>query len=288
MNNASEIMTVFVCEQTTEPQKMKINYISDKPGLKFVRFGATLQTYNEWNRNNRKYMLEPMKKTWNAPHIREMIRTGTWLGECGHPISEDAKRIVTIDPKVCSHRIIDFEFRGNSVHGTIETLNDAGSYGTQFMHELMQGVMGAFSIRALVPLTKVDAVRCEVRSPGHLITADRVILPSHKAAYQDTTGTPEMFVSSTESTMIPPGNGSKDLTVAVESSFLDYVMEESVNLKTIINNFEVDYESCILNPKDKTVLLREAADETGFKRTAIVKVEDHLKREISSMLADLY
>lgn len=290
--NKQEIGAVFVCEQTTEPQKVKINYISNTPGLNYIRFQARLQTYNVWNRNNRNYKLEPMKKTWAAPHIAELEKNGTFCGEYGHPISNDPARIVTIDPKLTCHRIVSHEFRGNSVYGIIETLSD-DMYGKAFMQRTLQGVLPAFSIRALVPLTKIDAKRCEIRSPGHLVAVDAVILPSHADAYADKSAGVEIFKSANESSsvsegsiILPEGQGNTDYSFTVESmDLLQYIVGESTMIKNIVDEHEIAYESASLNLKNKTVVLKEGFNGSNFRRTAIIGLDEYVKREVDDILS---
>lgn len=288
MENAYETICCFVCEQTTEPQHVKVTEVK-QDGLHYIKFPALLQTYNVWNRNNRNYFLIPMKKSWQAAHIKELIMRGDFWGEYGHPITKDAKRIVTIDQKYCSHRFTNIWFKGNSVYGDVETLNDDG-YGKMFRMRTMQGCDPAFSLRAMVPLTKIDAVRCEVREPGHIITVDAVILPSHDDAY--ITGDVSEIISKNRaslesSTFIPEGQGDGLMTIPVTESaeWLSYVQEQSFNLKTVMNNFEVNAESLRYDSKNDSVIVTEATGVPGVKRTAIVKMDDYIRDEVSSMLA---
>lgn len=295
MENANEVCAAFVCEQTLDTQKVKITHIENKPGLHFIRFPACLQTYNVWNRNNRNYHLEPMKKSWAAPHIQELIRRGDFFGENGHPDSSSPKRIVTIDPKVACHRITKVWFKGNAIYGDIETLND-DLYGKQFMMHVLQCCEAAFSLRALVPLTKIDATRSEIRSPGHIIAVDRVILPSHKEAYQ-VPGDVEMVQSTQalenstfgaqDKIWVPKGQTNDNMEVSVPTTesaeWLDYLTEESFNLKTIMNNFEVEAESMSYDKDTDSVVVREAAQPNGSRRTAIVKMDDYIRDEVSNM-----
>jgi hypothetical protein len=230
-----------------------------------------------------------MKETWGAPHIREMMKMGSFFGENGHPDSEEARRIVTIDPKLCCHRIIDYEFKGKAVYGTVETLNDE-LYGKQFMGHILQGCMAAFSFRGLVPLTKIDAVRCEVRSKGHMIAEDRVILPSHKEAYQQP-GEVEMVVGESYT---PTGQTNNNLTIPVTENtqipteFMQYMKDESFNMKTVVDHFDVAYESMTMSKDGKFVTLTEAPTPDGFRRRAIVKTDDYLVKEMENMFYNLY
>ena len=297
MENAKQTIAAFVCEQTLEPQKVKITHIENTPGLHFVRFPACLQTYDTWNRNNRNYHLAPMKKSWAAPHIKELISRGDFFGENGHPDSNSPKRVVTIDPKVCCHRITRVWFKGNAIYGDIETLND-DLYGKQFMMHVLQRCEAAFSLRALVPLTKIDATRSEIRQPGHIIAVDRVILPSHKDAYQMAgdvelvQSTSPLLESSTfgmtrakEMVFIPQGqtNTNKTIPVTESTQWLDYLQEQSFNLKTVMHNFDIAAESMHYDPDTDQVILREAAEKDGSRRTAIVQMDDYIRDEVASM-----
>lgn len=295
MIDENKTIAVFVNEQVLDPQKVKVTHVENTPGLHFVRFNACLQTYDTWNRNNRNYHLAPMKKSWAAPHIQELLRRKDLFGENGHPMSDDPKRIVTIDPKVSCHRINSISFKGNAVFGEIETLND-DLYGKQFMMHILQGCEAAFSLRALVPLTKIDAVRSEIRQPGHIITVDRVILPSHKEAYQ-VPGDVELVVSDkplmesytpniSENIYVPEGQSNEDSTVEVTESaeWINYLTDENENLKNIINNFEISTESAHYDSNTNNVIIREKPDKNGSRRTAIVKMNDYVKQEVSDML----
>lgn len=283
MENAYETVCCFIMEQTTEPQKVKYTRVKGED-LNYLKFKARLQTYNVWNRNKRNYFLEPMKKSWAAPHIKELIQRGDFWGEYGHPITTDAKRIVTIDQKNCSHRFTNIWFKGNSVYGDVETLNDHG-YGEQFTLRTLQGCDPAFSLRAMVPLTKIDAVRAEVRDTGHIIAVDAVILPSHDDAYIIDPGglTPEF--NSANGFM----NNNGDIIIPVTESvgWLDYVQEQSFNLKTVLNNYEVNIDSINYDKNNNTIIVRENTGVPGVKRTAIVKADDYIRREVSNMFAKL-
>ena len=283
MENKHETIACLVCEQTTEPQKITYKEIK-QDGLHYLKFPARLQTYNVWNRNKRNYFLEPMKKSWAAPHIKELISRGDFWGEYGHPITSDPKRIVTIDQKYCSHRFTNIWFKGNSVYGDVETLND-DSYGKQFRMRTVQGCDPAFSIRAMVPLTKIDASRCEIREPGHIITVDTVILPSHDDAYI-VGGIEDIRSASGVTESVLPQNGSNDITIPVTESteFLAYLKDQSFNLKTVMDRFEFTGESMYYDTKTDMVVVKENSKNPAIKYSAIVKMDDYIRNEVSNML----
>ena len=307
MEKSYETMAVFVCEQTTEPQQVKYEYVKN-PSVEFLRFRACLQGYDEWNRNNRWYGLKPMRKSWGAKHIAEMESTGTFFGEYGHPDENSGvKRIVTIDPKYACHRICSHEFQGSKVYGVIETLNDgANGWGTVLMRRILQGAKAAFSIRALVPLTKVDAVRCKILQPGHIVTADSVILPSHTCAYEEdgpvtytTTAKTTAVGESTQFSLTsfglgrnPIGNSFTDYSIAAESTgaeFVQYLSDKSINVKGIIENFEINPKNIKYNTDNNTFVISEAANPAnGFRKTTIVKADKYISAEVSKIMAKLY
>ena len=282
MDNKFETVACLVCEQTTEPQKVKWKEVK-RDGVHFIKFKSLLQTYNVWNRNKRNYFLEPMKKSWNAPHLKELIQRGDFWGEYGHPITTDPKRIVTIDQKYCSHRFTNVWFQGNSIYGDVETLNDDG-YGKMFRMRTMQGCDPAFSLRAMVPLTKIDATRCEIREPGHIITVDSVILPSHDDAYiVENAG-----FGAIESVAHLGENGNENITVPVTESteFLSYLKDESFNLKTVMDHFEIKADKMHYDPTTESVMISESTPNPAVKMSAIVKMDDYLRKEISNMFAN--
>ena len=291
MYDKYEVSAAFVMEQTAFTDNIKITKVVDRPGMHYIRFPCRIQTYNTWNRNNRNYWLQPMKVSWNAPHIQELERNGDFMGEAGHPNSEDPKRIVTIDPKYVCHRITEHWFQGDSVYGNFETLNDE-LYGKQFMMHVLQNCNASVSLRALVPLTKVGQKKHEIRSPGHIICVDRVILPSHPDAYQ-IPGTIEMFTS--ESTTVGFNNeiknepqSSKDKLVKVtESSFLDYLTEQDQNVSSLIDEFEITQESISLSATGDHVIIREPMDKNGNRLTAYVKLDQYVRDEASRLLSSL-
>ena len=294
--DAHEVVASVIIEQAMEPVKPKILKVENSPDLFYVRFEACLQDFNVFNRNNRKYLLAPMMESWEAPHIKELISRGDLFGEAGHPITKDPMRVVSIDPKVACHRIIGKEFKGTSLYGTIETLND-DLYGKQFTKHILQGCTAAFSLRALAPLTKIDAKRVEIRSKCHIVTEDRVILPSHNKAYATATKPILVKGTGTYEGYVPDlseyGNVSEEnvniawdmnMESSTEVDLVQYLMEESHNVKEIMDHFEVGCESAYLDAKKKNMIISEPKDEFGGKRTFVVSLESFVRNEVMDIL----
>ena len=279
----------IVMEATMEPMKTKILKTVNEPGLFYVTFQSCMQSFDCFNRNQRNYALRPMMEAMNADHIQELIRKGTWVGENGHPDGNDIKRILSIDPKNICHRMYNPEFRGNTLWMTIDTLNDDG-YGLQFTKHILQGLMASFSLRALAAITKTNDGRGVIKTKPHIVTYDRVILPSHKEAYMDNSVPVTIVKSATEAattvvdeSMIPAiGNTFVDHVSEIKDSAvleaLNYVKDESKRMKELVSFFNFDDNKVTLLSENQ-VSIKDS--ETG--NTLIVNLEDYIAHDLSSL-----
>lgn len=274
----NEVAAYLIMESTFDPVKPKNLQVYDKGGMFYVKFDTVLQEFNKQNRNKRNYAGAPMTESLQAPHIQELLQKKTWLGEAGHPHSTDVARILTIDPKLTSHRINHFNVEGNFLKGEVETL-DNGIYGTQMTKSILQGMEPAFSLRALASLIKQADGSSLMRSKCHIVTYDWVILPSHNTAYRDQSKPIQKIMQSvqadgniaTESTLVP----------VIESQIADYIRMESANLKLVSNICEVATESMSLSGDLSHVIVREGSN------TYAVKVEDRIKHDVRHFMARL-
>jgi len=273
-----EVAAYLIMEATTEPMKPQNLQIYDKNGLFYLRFLTTLQEFNVRNRNGRIYSGNPMIESLRAPHVTELVTNKTWLGEAGHPMTDDVKRILTIDPKLTSHRINWWNAQGNFLKGEVETLDD-GAHGTQMTKNILQGMEPAFSLRALAQLIKQGDGTQLMNSRAHIVTYDWVILPSHKTAYRDQSKPIEKVIRNIELA----GNSVQEcaLMPVQESQIVDFIKMESKNVRLVSNVCEVAMESMTLSKDLKNVILREGG------LTYVVKVEDKIKRDVSRFMSKL-
>ena len=275
-------------ESAMEPMKPKIIETMNEPNMFYVRFRTCLQSFDCFNRNKRNYNLRPMMEAVKADHIQELLYKGTWCGENGHPDSTDIKRILSIDMTKICHRIIDLEFQGNLLYGTIETLND-DAWGKQFTKHILQGLHPSFSLRALAAITKLGDGRGIIKTKPHIVTYDRVILPSHREAYMDNSKPITLVQSATESatiqeSYIPEGNTFDDTVHEVNesaiASVLDYVKEESSTFKELATFFDANYDSVSLVDESKVCI-------NDGDRKIIVCLEDYIRHDIASYMSDI-
>lgn len=272
-----EIAAYLVTEATSEPATVKDVQVFDKNNLFYIRFSATLQDFNVKNRNGRIYMGEAMVPSLMADHIKELQANGSWYGEAGHPMVDDIKRILTIDPKLISHRIVSHTADNYKCTGVIETLDTF--YGKQMTKNTLQGMNPAFSLRALAPLVKKPDGTAIVKAKAHVVTYDWVILPSHKSAYRDTSKPTEKIVKK----IIEDGNAVTECIISPvsESSIKDFIVSESTNLKLVSNVCEVALEGMTLSDDMRNVIIRES------NNTYIVPIEEKIKYDINSYLRNL-
>lgn len=234
------------------------------------------------NRNGRIYELKDLKPEIEGDRIqKELIPTGTMVGEWGHPLSQELSRQSVVDPKCTCVRFTKIWLEGKDVHANFRGCNT--EWGKAFNADLLEGVKPAFSLRALGSVDRERNGKCYVRNI-RIITWDSVIFPSHKRAY--TTGLVNPANESTiiESTNIytrPSDTNSKYvienglLIPIVNQQVVDYIKSESANVKSILNNFSTLYETAVIVNNGKNVQL---SLESGDK--IIVSLEQYIQDEI--------
>lgn len=277
MYNKEEIAAYLIMESVSEPARVSNVEFFDKNNLFYLRFETSLQDFNIKNRNNRIYMGSAMIPSLNADHILELEKKGSWFGEAGHPMTDDVKRILTIDPKLISHRIVKHTVNNNGCHGTVETIDS--EYGRQMTKNVLQGMEPAFSLRALAPLVKNPDGTSVVKTKSHVVTYDWVILPSHKTAYRDESKPIEKIIKK----ITDDGNTVTEcsITPVQESSLIDYITQESAQVKLISNVCEVALTGMKLSDDLRHVILKESG------RTFIIPLEERIKSDVSKYLINL-
>ncbi|MDY5647040.1 MAG: S80 family phage morphogenetic serine protease [Candidatus Onthovivens sp.] len=289
----------IIMEATMEPTKPEIVKSVNAPNMFYVTFKSCLQSFDCFNRNKRNYALNAMTEAIKADHIRELIAKGTWTGENGHPDSTDIKRILSIDPTKICHRICDVEFRGKLLYGTIETLND-DIWGKQFSKHILQGLEASFSLRALAAIQKLPDGRGIIKTKPHIVTYDRVVLPSHREAYMETdkpvrltysggiteSASLESFNTLEDNTIyIPKGNTFEDSTKIIEESSipsaLSYIKDESRRFKELATFFDANCEKVTLVSESAVMIQDE------MKNKIVINLEDYITKSISGCFRNI-
>ncbi len=275
----NEVVAHVIMEQTADPCAVNVRDFN-KNGMTYVIFETVFQSFGVKNRNKRMYDGDAVMASWNAPHIQELIRKKSFVSEYGHPLEQSMSRITQIDPARICGRINSYYRSGNLLKGEFETFDDGGC-GTMLTRRILQGLEPAFSVRMLAKLSRTKDGTMLMNQPGHLVTADCVILPSHCEAYRDETKSINIVNKVIESAGVDITEEQyHDMVFAVnESMFIDFIKEESKNFKLIQSVEEVFGDSLQLTKDMNNIILKEGSN------TYYVKVEDKIKHDIRNFMS---
>ncbi len=280
MIEKNEVIAHVIMEQTADPCAVNVRDYN-KNGMTYVIFETIFQSFGVKNRNKRIYDGDAVMASWNAPHIQELIRKKSFVSEYGHPLDQTMSRITQIDPARICGRINSYYRSGNLLKGEFETFDD-GACGTMLTRRILQGLEPAFSVRMLAKLSRTQDGTMLMNQPGHLVTADCVILPSHCEAYRDESKAMNVVHKSiTESAgMDITEEQYADMVFAInESMFTDFIKEESANFKLVKNVEEVIGDSFNLSKDLNNIIIKEGTN------TYYVKVEDKIKHDIRNFMS---
>ena len=237
--------------------------IIDGKSSKRVQAQATLQDLDVVNRNRRIYAKADMAPEINGPRMQELIKAKSMLGECGHPLSDDLVRQQTIDPKLACVRFNKIWLDGNLVKSIFQGTNNA--YGQEVDDDLRDGVLPAFSLRALGSIENIDG-KAYVKNIK-VITYDKVIYPSHKRAYTEKIVS-EAAISGEpiqENQIVVPEN---------DPGTINRLQRESANLSNIIEALDGIYDNITL-VNENTLLMT-----SRYGEKVRVNLEDHISNVI--------
>ena len=276
----NEVIAHVIMEQTADPCAVNVRDYHNN-GMTYVIFETVFQSFGVKNRNKRIYDGDAVMASWNAPHIQELIRKKSFVSEYGHPLDQSMHRVTQIDPARICGRINSYYRSGNLLKGEFETFDD-GACGTMLTRRILQGLEPAFSVRMLAKLSRTKDGTMLMNQPGHLVTADCVILPSHMEAYRDETKTMNVVHKAiAESAGVDITEEQYyDMVFAInESMFTDFIKEESKNFKLVKSVEEVIGDSFTLTKDLNNIIIKECTD------TYYVKVEDKIKHDIRNFMS---
>lgn len=210
---------------------------------------ACLQEAEEENRNGRCYLTEDLTREQQCKRTRELLEAGYMLGEAGHPTDTSIIRQQTIAPDNTAVRYLKYWMDGPKwmahYQGTYNHLGEAVD------KDLRHGYKPAFSMRALGSLENING-RNVVRDLKY-ITHDFVIFPSHPGAY--THGLVSESAGMAQSAFQEAYNAANknktrttkgSITPIYNEQVISYLKNESANIKNILSQIDVFYESISL------------------------------------------
>lgn len=236
---------------------------------------GVLQEANAKNRNGRFYDSRDLFPELTSPRTLELLNTGNFKAENGHPLSKELTRQQTIDPNNTVAVFTKLWTDGDLVMGRfVGDENDKGEY---FDRELRKGRKPSWSLRALGRLVNTKR-GVEVKNIK-IITYDRVIYPSHDKAY--TTGLVNEnanMVSCNEDCKLYLDENDKGIIIPITNkSVINYIQSESANFKAIKESFDLLYDNIELINNGSKVQLTDRAGSIY-----IVNLENYIHDEIMS------
>lgn len=272
-----DVLGHVIIETATTSREFPVKLYTDRNGTNKVTAEGILQEADMINRNQRLYTKQELFPQITCPRTMELVRTGNMRAENGHPMYTSIVRQQTIDPNNTVAIFTAMWTEDNFVKGRFRGTNNAK--GEEFNQDLLDGFLPSWSLRALG--------RVEQTSRGgevkglKLITYDRVIYPSHDKAYTERLVTESVNI--TESGIIDSGNklylneSDKGLLIPIITpGIIDFVKQESYNLKAFTEGLEFEYDSIALTENANTIRLNN--NVTGD--TAVVNLENHIRNEI--------
>lgn len=236
---------------------------------------GVLQEANAKNRNGRFYDSRDLFPELTSPRTLELLNTGNFKAENGHPLSKELTRQQTIDPNNTVAVFTKLWTDGDLVMGRfIGDENDKGEY---FDRELRKGRKPSWSLRALGRLANTKR-GVEVKNIK-IITYDRVIYPSHDKAYTiGLVNENARMVSCNEDCKLYLDGNDKGIIIPITNkSVINYIQSESANFKAIKESFDLLYDNIELINNGSKVQLTDRAGSIY-----VVNLENYIHDEIMS------
>lgn len=289
----------IICEATKNEVEFKI---TDEHKNGYLIAEGILQEGDEVNRNRRYYPMEELNRAISSPRVQELVESGNLKGEAGHPTDTSLARQAKVDPTLEQVWYLKLWTDGKFVKGRFRGTNN--ELGRSFNEDLRCGQKPSFSLRAVGSLVNENG-RLTVRKM-QMITYDRVYFPSHSKAYTTRVITTESaitpitfqqyeinpndyfhFKSDEINRLSESGNivdCNEDLIAPLTKAEMNsYIMTESKRVDSVLNTFDILYESVNLNPEMNTVSMK-----TKYGDTVNVYLEEAVKKEILYGIYDMF
>jgi hypothetical protein len=291
MNDTSYVGCI-ITEETTANVEFKIQS-ENKNG--FVLAEGVVQRGNEVNRNRRYYPTEELRRALNAPRQKELVETGNFKGEAGHPLDKTLARQSKVDPQCEQVWYKKLWMEGDLIKAHFRGTNN--DLGRSFNDDLKDGQLPSFSLRALGSLVNENG-RMTVRNM-QMVAYDRVYFPSHPGAYTtkiittESAGEKEIYIpkyfeaKKEEIQSIQEAGNSVEspnvVTPLTQDEVNNFILSESTNLRNVINQFDIFYESIEVNPNMRSVTMTTRLGDKIY-----LSLETAVSREIINGISDMF
>lgn len=244
----------------------------------FVVAEGILQQGEKINRNKRFYATEDLRREIYGPRVTELVTTGNFKGEAGHPIDMNLTRQQKIDPTLEQVWYTKLWMEGSFVKGRFRGTNN--DLGRSFNNDLKDGQKPSFSLRSLGTLS-TEHGQSRVTNL-RVITYDRVYFPSYDNAYTERvlSESANMQQHALEDFVKSKGNiqnideSYELIAPIVNADIVDLLMKESANMNILCNDFNPRSTSVSRDGKSVTMI-------TEDYQTIIMPTDNYLDKVIN-------
>lgn len=215
----------------------------------FVTAEGTLQVGEKENRNRRFYSTEDLHSEIYSDRIRELVTTGNFKGEAGHPLDLNLSRQQKVDGTLEQVWFTKLWMEGPLVKAHFRGTNN--ELGRSFNEDLKDGQLPSFSLRSIGSI-KNNGGRNQVTNL-RIICYDRVYFPSYPDAYTDHIVTESAFMDDLKLTnmnedmqrkIVESGNSlmvESAVSPIINDDVRKVIMKESYNLNAMCEAFDQEF-----------------------------------------------
>lgn len=254
----------------------------------FVTAEGIIQQAGKMNRNRRYYTQEDLHKEIYSDRIRELVTTGNFKGEAGHPLDMNLSRQQKVDPTLEQVWYTKVWMDGDYVKAQFRGTNN--ELGKAFNEDLKCGQKPSFSLRSLGSIRIVNG-KSNVTNL-RIITYDRVYYPSYDNAYterivSESTGSSspsypyEEYLNSMGNKQVIE-ESTDSIAPILNKDVTDLLLRESYSFNQICEDFSPIYKSIKLSDDKKKVIM---VDESY--NTIIVPIDRYVTNKIDEFCSRL-
>lgn len=215
----------------------------------FVTAEGVLQVGEKENRNRRFYSTEDLHSEIYSDRIRELVTTGNFKGEAGHPLDLNLSRQQKVDGTLEQVWFTKLWMEGPLVKAQFRGTNN--ELGRSFNEDLKDGQLPSFSLRSIGSI-KNNGGRNQVTNL-RIICYDRVYFPSYPDAYTDHIVTESAFMDDLKLTnmnedmqrkIVESGNSlmvESAVSPIINDEVRKVIMKESYNLNAMCEAFDQEF-----------------------------------------------
>ena len=215
----------------------------------FVTAEGVLQVGEKENRNRRFYSTEDLHGEIYSDRIRELVTTGNFKGEAGHPLDLNLSRQQKVDGTLEQVWFTKLWMEGPLVKAHFRGTNN--ELGRSFNEDLKDGQLPSFSLRSIGSI-KNNGGRNQVTNL-RIICYDRVYFPSYPDAYTDHIVTESAFMDDLKLTnmnedmqrkIVESGNSlmvESAVSPIINDEVRKVIMKESYNLNAMCEAFDQEF-----------------------------------------------